>query len=245
MLLYQQRSKTRECVKGMVNKIGILGGISYESTIKYYEMILEKYYERYPNYHYPEIIIYSLDFQRLTDLENYKEKEKYIEYLMSGIKSLEKAGVSFIIIAANSPHAVYEDLERMSKVPILSIIKATAEKAKQENMKNLLLLGIKFTMQSTFYQKYFRKLGMEVITPSEEEQDVINKIIFDELVIGFFKQESKKQLIQIISNYSDIDGVILGCTELPLILTQSDTDIKLLDTLELHVDATLNYFFKS
>ncbi len=228
----------------MVNKIGILGGISYESTIKYYDMILEKYYEKFQNYYYPEIVIYSLDFQKLTDLENQNEKKKYIEYLMSGIKSLENAGVTFIIIAANSPHAVYEDLKRLSKVPILSIVKATAKMAKQEKMKKLLLLGIKFTMQSTFYQQYCKKLGIEVITPSDEEQNVIEKIIFKELVIGFFKKESKKELLHIIDNYDDVDGVILGCTELPLILTQSDTKKVLLDTIELHVDATLNYFLE-
>lgn len=227
-----------------MNKIGILGGISHESTIKYYDMILEKYYEKFQNYHYPEIVIYSLDFQKLTDLENSNEKEKYIEYLMSGINSLEKAGVNFIIMAANSPHAVFEDLERLTKIPILSIVKSTAEKAKQENIKKLLLLGIKFTMQSNYYQQYFKKSGIEVITPSIEEQNKIEKIIFNELVIGLFKKESKNELLQIIKNYEYVDGVVLGCTELPLILTQRDTEIKLLDTLELHVDATLDFYFK-
>ncbi|MFW9819284.1 MAG: aspartate/glutamate racemase family protein [Candidatus Thorarchaeota archaeon] len=227
-----------------MKKIGILGGISYESTIKYYEMILEKFYDKFHNYHYPEIVIYSLDFQKLTDLENQNEKEKYIEYLMSGIKSLENARVTFIIIAANSPHAVFDDLEMLSEVPILSIVKATAEKAKQEKMKKLLLLGIKFTMKSTFYQDYCKKLGIEVITPSDDEQNTIENIIFNELVIGFYKKESKKELLRIIKNFNDLEGVILGCTELPLILTQRDTDLKLLDTLELHVDATLDYFLK-
>jgi aspartate racemase len=163
---------------------------------------------------------------------------------MSGIKSLEKAGVTFIIIAANSPHAVYEDLEKMSEVPILSIVKATAKNAMQENMKKLLLLGIKFTMQSTFYQKNCDKLGIKVITPSIDEQNMIDKIIFDELVIGFFKKKSRKKLLQIINNYNDIDGVILGCTELPLILAQGDTNKKLLDTIEIHVEATLDYFLQ-
>ncbi len=228
-----------------VNRIGILGGMSYESTIKYYDLILEKYYEKFHDYNYPEIIIFSLNFQKIIDLEHERDKSYYIEYLMEGINSLEKAGATFIAMAANSPHAVYEDLEKFSKIPILSIVKATAEKAKKENMKKLLLLGIKFTMQSTFYHNYCRKIGIEVITPSEEEQDVIDKIIFDELVIGFFKQESKKTLIQIIGNYQNVDGVILGCTELPLILTQNDTSIKLLDTIELHVEAILNYYFSS
>ncbi|MFW9971397.1 MAG: aspartate/glutamate racemase family protein [Candidatus Odinarchaeota archaeon] len=225
-----------------MKRIGILGGISYESTIKYYDIILEKYYEKFENYNYPEVIIFSLNFQRVIDLELNSDKNCYIEYLMEGIKSLEKAGASFIIIAANSPHAVYEDLTKLSKLPILSIVKATIEKAKEENLKKLLLLGIKFTMQSTFYQEYCKKLEIEVIIPTEEEQEIVEEIIFNELVIGLFKKESKKKLFRIINNYDDIDGVILGCTELPLILPQRDSKIKLLDTLELHAQATLDYF---
>ena len=224
-----------------MKRIGILGGMSYESTLKYYDLILQKYYEIHKNYHYPEVVIFSLNFQKLIDLELGDEKDKYIEYLMSGIKSLENAGVSFVAMAANSPHAVYEDLVQLTRVPILSIVEATANKANQENMRKLLLLGIKFTMQSTFYQDHCKKLGIEVITPSEREQDEINNIIFNELVIGFFKQDSKKRLLQIINQYK-VDGVILGCTELPLILNQKDTEIKLLDTVELHAKAILNYY---
>ncbi len=224
-----------------MKRIGILGGMSYESTIKYYDLLLEKYYERFNNYHYPEVLIFSLDFQKLIDLELGADKEKYIEYLMSGINALENGGATFIAMAANSPHAVYSDLDKLSRIPILSIIKVTAENALKEGMKKLLLLGIKFTMQNTFYQDYCKELGIEVMTPSNEEQDLIDKIIFDELVIGLFKRASKGKLLQIISQY-DVDGVILGCTELPLILNQNDTEIRLLDTLEIHVDAILDYY---
>ena len=223
-------------------RIGILGGMSYESTIKYYEKILESYYRQIHNYSYPEIVIFSLDFQKVIDLEHRDNKEEYVEYLMEGIKSLENAGATFIIMAANSPHAVYVDLIKLTQVPILSIVKATAEKANKENLKKLLLLGIKFTMQSSFYQDHFENLGMQIIIPKEREQDDINSIIFNELVIGNFKQESKKRLIEIISSYK-IDGVILGCTELPLILHQKDFPIKILDTVEIHVEAALKYYF--
>ena len=224
-----------------MKRIGILGGMSYESTIKYYDLLLEKYYEKFNDYHYPEVLIFSLNFQRLIDLELGENREEYIEYLMSGIRALKKGGATFIAMAANSPHAVYNDLENKSEIPILSIVKATADMALKKGMKKLLLLGIKFTMQNTFYQEYCNKLGIEVTTPSNEEQDVINKIIFDELVIGFFKHESKENLLQIIHQY-DVDGVILGCTELPLILNQTDIEIKLFDTLEIHVDAILDYY---
>jgi aspartate racemase len=228
----------------MAKRIGILGGISYESTIKYYELILRKYYEQKRDYYYPEIVIFSLDFQKFTDFENENNKRYYIKYILEGINSLEKAGVEFVLMAANSPHAVFEELEILSPLPLLSIVKVTAEKAQQEGMKKLLLLGIKFTMQSSFYQNTCKKLGIEVIVPTEDEQDDINRIIFDELVIGVFKEESKNKLLEIIGNY-EVDGVILGCTELPLTLKQEDTDIKLLDTLEIHADAALNFSLSS
>ena len=223
-----------------MKKIGILGGMSYESTIKYYDLILQKYYDRYQDYYYPEILIYSLNFQKVIDYELGDDERIYVDYLMEGINSLQKGGVDFIVMAANSPHAVYDDLVQLSKIPILSIVKATAERAQQENLKKLLLLGIKFTMQSSFYQEFFAKSDMEVITPSDSEQDIINKIIFDELVIGKFTKESKQMLLKIVNDYK-VDAVILGCTELPLILQQNDTDLILLDTVELHVEAVLKY----
>ncbi len=226
----------------MAKRIGILGGISYKSTIEYYERILRTNYEKNMDYYYPEVVIFSLDFQKFTDFENENDKDKYIEYIMEGINSLEKAGVEFILMAANSPHAVFEELERQSNVPLLSIVKVTAEKAKQEGMKKLLLLGIKFTMQSSFYQDACKRLGIVVIVPTEDEQDDINRIIFEELVIGIFNNESKIKLLEIIGKYK-VDGVILGCTELPLILNQKDTDAKLFNTMKIHVKAALNLFY--
>ena len=223
-----------------MKRIGILGGMSYESTIKYYDLILQKYYDRYQDYYYPEILIYSLNFQKVIDYELGDDEGIYVDYLMTGINSLQNGGVDFIIMAANSPHAVYNYLVQLSKIPILSIVKATAEKAQQEKLKKLLLLGIKFTMQSSFYQEFFAKSDMEVITPSDTEQDIINDIIFDELVIGKLTKESKNMLLKIVNAY-EVDAVILGCTELPLILQQNDTDVILLDTVELHVEAALKY----
>ncbi|MFX1234753.1 MAG: aspartate/glutamate racemase family protein [Promethearchaeota archaeon] len=222
-------------------RVGLLGGMSYESTLKYYQLFLEKYYEKEQNYSYPEIVIFSLNFQRVIDYELGGKLEEYINYLMEGINFLQNAGVGFILMAANSPHAVYEDLKKRTEVPILSIVKAAAEQARKDDMNKLLLLGIKFTMQSAFYKDEFRKFGMDVITPSNHEQDEIDKIIFDELVIGFFKQKSKQKLLDIIHKY-EVDGVILGCTELPLILQQKDTPLRLLDTIDNHVEYALNYY---
>jgi len=223
-----------------MKKIGILGGMSYESTIKYYDLLLQKYYDKYYDYNYPEILIYSLNFQKVIDYELGNDKPKYVDYLMSGINSLQKGGADFIIMAANSPHAVYDDLVQKAEVPILSIVEVTAEKALEMGLDKLLLIGIKFTMQSSFYQRIFENSNMQIVTPVDIEQDLIDQIIFDELVIGKFKNESEQKLLEIIYNY-EVDGVILGCTELPLILHKNDTSIKLLDTIEIHVEATLKY----
>lgn len=221
-------------------RIGILGGISHESTIRYYELILKEYYQRCGDYYYPEIIIFSLDFQRFTDYEDKKDMKGYVQYIMEGIRSLEKAGVDFILMAANSPHSVFFQIEKAATVPLLSIVRVTAEKAASEGRKSLLLLGISYTMQSTFYQQTCAAYGIEVNPPSPEHQEIINTIIFDELVIGVFTEESKQKLLQIISSY-EVDGVILGCTELPLLLTQEDTTVPLYDTLHLHATAALEY----
>lgn len=223
----------------MKRRIGILGGISHKSTARYYELIHEKYFQKHGDYRYPEVVIFSLDFQKFTDLENRGDRDGYIGYIAEGVASLERAGAELVIMAANSPHAVFEEVRERSHVPMISIAEVTAQKAKEEGLKTLLLVGIKFTMQSTFYQEVCEKHGIEVITPSEEEQEEIDRMIFDELVIGIFMEESRRRLLEIIEGY-DVDGVILGCTELPLILGQGDADVRLLDTLELHVEAALD-----
>ena len=224
----------------MAKRIGIIGGISHESTIKYYEYILKKYYARKRNYHFPEMVIFSLDLKKLMEFEDSKDIDGYIRYIREGTKALEKAGAEFIVIAANSPHSVFEVVEKMASVPMISIVEVAAREAEKWEMKKLLLTGIKYTMQSSFYQDVFSKHGMEVITPSEEEQDEINKIVFNELILGIFKRETRVKLIKMIENY-EVDGVILGCTELPLILDQEDTEVKLLNTLVLHARAALDF----
>ncbi|MFB0558038.1 MAG: aspartate/glutamate racemase family protein [Candidatus Bathyarchaeia archaeon] len=222
----------------MKRRIGILGGISHKSTARYYELIHEKYFQKYGNYHYPEVVIFSLDFQRFTDLENCGDREWYIGYIMEGVASLEGAGAELMVMAANSPHAVFEEVRDRANVPMISIAEVTAQGAKEEGMKRLLLMGIRFTMRSNFYQRVCGKYGIDVITPTDEEQEEIDRIVFDELVLGLLREESRRRLLGIVGNY-DVDGVILGCTELPLILAQGDTDVRLLDTLELHVEAAL------
>jgi len=228
----------------MPKRIGILGGISHESTIVYYDLLLRKYFARSKNYYYPEIVIFSLDFQKFTDYEDQGDQVGYVRYILQGVRTLEGAGVDFILMAANSPHAVFDAVALQAKVPMLSIVAVTAQSAFQTGVRKLLLLGIKFTMQADFYPRAFAELGLTVITPSEIEQEEINRIIFDELVIGHFTAQSKTWLLALIEQYAqtaEIDGVILGCTELPLLLKQEDCPTKLFDTLDLHATAALDF----
>lgn len=220
--------------------IGILGGISLASTIQYYKKITDLYYERYNDYYYPEIRINSLDFQYFTDLENEHRTEEYINYIVKGIHALEKSGAEFVIMGANSPHSVFNEVLNKINVPMISIVESTAKRATELKLGKVLLTGIKYTMQATFYQEFFKKYNIEVITPNEAHQDEINSIIFDELVINIFADKTRKRMLDIVQSYH-VEGVILGCTELPLLITQNICPIPVLDTLSLHAKAALDF----
>jgi aspartate racemase len=223
----------------MTKRIGILGGISAESTLLYYNHIIKGYYRRKQDDYYPEIVIFSLNFGRFTDLENSGDRAGYVQAIMSGITALERAGADFILMAANSPHVVFDRIAQLASVPLLSIVTVTADRTRSRGLRELLLLGIKFTMQSSFYRDACEPYGIEVTVPSAEEQDTINRIIFDELARGVVKDESRTELLDIIGRYP-VDGVILGCTELPLILEQKHCPVTLLNTLALHAEAALD-----
>lgn len=224
----------------MKKTIGILGGISFSSTIHYYKKIADLYYEKYQDYYYPEIRINSLDFQYFTDLENEKRYDEYIDYIVDGIHALEKAGSEFVIMAANSPHSVFNEVAESINVPIISIVETAAQKAKDMGLKTVLLTGIKHTMQSTFYQEVFEKYDIEVLTPSITHQNKINSIIFDELVLDIIEDQTRQRMINIIKDY-ECDGVILGCTELPLLISHNTSPIPVIDTAALHAEAAINF----
>ncbi|MBD8006106.1 aspartate/glutamate racemase family protein [Bacillus norwichensis] len=224
----------------MKKTIGIIGGISPASTIKYYEKIIDLYYKKNKDYYYPEIKIHSLDFQYFTDLENENRKKEYIEYISASVNSLEKSGVDVVIMAANSPHSVFDIVSSKAGVPMISIAEETVKNAVKHNMKKVLLTGIKYTMKAAFYAELFEKNGIQLLVPSAQEQDEINSIIFDELVLNIITDESRNRMLEIINNYT-IDGVILGCTELPLLIQQEFCPVYVLDTMTLHVEAVLNH----
>ncbi len=222
-----------------MQRIGILGGISHTSTAVYYQQLHAAYFARRQDYAYPEVIVYSLNFQKFTAYEDSGDLVGYVDYILQGLAALHHAGADFALMAANSPHAVFSQLVDRTPLPLLSIVEVTAQHAQARGWQRLLLLGIRFTMQATFYVEVCTQYGIDVITPTPTEQGVINAIIFDELVVGNFREESRQTLLAMMARYR-VDGVILGCTELPLLLRPGDTEMPLLDTLALHVEAAID-----
>lgn len=223
-----------------MKKIGILGGISLSSTIEYYRSITSLYYERFADYYYPEIVVNSLNFQYFTDLENSGKMDEYKAYILKGLLDLKNAGADFAIMAANSPHSVLNQILDKSPLPILSIMESVAKRALELGIRRILLTGILYTMNSDFYPKELERYGIETILPNNEEKSVINNIIFQELVLGRISSQSKERFLSIINAYY-IDAVLLGCTELPQLISQQDTKKILLNSLEIHSKDALKY----
>ena len=222
----------------MALRIGLLGGISAASTAEYYLRIIRKSYARRKDHHYPEILIHSLDFQKFTDLENGPDRKAHIDYVVSGLQALELGGADFAILAANSVHSVFEEVRTRTKLPLISIVETALRFAVSQHMGKVLLLGIRHTMEADFYPKAFGKAGIEVITPDPVERELIERVIFNELSLNILKVATRNQLLSIIARYP-VDGVILGCTELPLILGHEHCPKPLIDTLDLHAEAAL------
>lgn len=211
--------------------IGILGGLGPESTISYYAYITRMYYERNNNYAYPNIIISSPSFQEFIDAE-YELPEKVKET----VENMQKAGADFIIAACNSIHVVYDEVADDISIPWLSIMDVVAEEIKKANITKIGLLGTIFTMGKGFFQKALVKHGIETITPDVDDQNRINRIIYDELVRGVVKQKSRQFTLECIDKLVNrgAEGIILGCTELPFLVRQEDTNVKLFDTTKIH-----------
>lgn len=224
-----------------MKRIGILGGMMPDSTVLLYETIITNYVKKFGNHNYPEIVIFSVNFDKVFALQESGNVNDYVNELTAYISFLKKAGAEFAVIASNSPHVIFDELQNKSSIPLLSIVKVAADEAKKRGLKRLLLLGTRITMESNFYHKEFEKQAMEIITPSENEQKIVTSIIDNDLIEGgTIKDESRKQLIEII-NSQEVDGVILGCTELPIILSQNDLPLPLLNTTNILAEAALNY----
>src|SRR6266567_7035741 len=227
--------------------LGIIGGLGPESTIDYYQRIVALYRERTGDGSYPEFIINSVDLKKGLDFMDANDLTGMADYLLQGVGKLARAGADFGLISANTPHIVFEEVAFKSPIPLISIVEATCAAAKARKLKRLALLGTRFTMQGTFYSKVFTREGIELVVPDAKDQDYIHDKYLNELVPGKFLPETRAELLAIVDCMkakSDIDGVILAGTELPLILRDADhKGIPLLDTTKIHCQAAVAEMF--
>jgi aspartate racemase len=223
--------------------LGIIGGLGPESTVDYYQRIVALYRERTGDGSYPEFIINSVDLKKGLDFMDANDLTGMADYLLQGVGKLARAGADFGLISANTPHIVFEEVASKSPIPLISIVEATCAAAKARKLKRLALLGTRFTMQGTFYSKVFTREGIELVVPDTKDQEYIHDKYLNELVPGRFLAETRAGLLAIVDRLkakSDIDGVILAGTELPLILRDADhKGIPLLDTTKIHCQAAV------
>ena len=223
--------------------LGMIGGVGPESTIDYYKNIIAMYREQKPDGHYPQFVINSIDLQKGIDFLEANDLAGMTDFLLTEIEQLPRAGAEFGIIAANTPHIVFDEVRAKAPIPFISIVEASCDRAKSRNFKRLALFGSGYTMKADFFQNVFRREGIELVVPETRDRDYIHEKYFSELVPGVFLPETRDGLLAIIDRMkskSDIEGVLLAGTELALILREeSHNGIALLDTGKIHCQAAV------
>ena len=219
--------------------VGIIGGLGPESTVEYYRLIISAYRAQKPDGSYPSILINSVDMKKVLDLIGANELAQVTEYLVEEVQRLAKAGASLGLLSSNTPHIVFDEIQRQSPIPLLSIVQVTCAAAKTLGLRKLALFGTRFTMQGRFYPDVFSKEGISLVTPGKNDQDYIHDKYMNELVKGVILPETREQLLAIVDRLKEqekIEGLILGGTELPLILKDATVSgIPVLDTTQIHV----------
>lgn len=223
--------------------IGLIGGMSWESTITYYQLINEAVKERLGGLHSAKILLYSVDFAELEALMSRGEWDKSAELLADVAKRLEQAGADCVLICTNTFHKVAPQVREAIRVPLLHIAEASAEELLAHGIKKVGLLGTKYTMTQAFYRDKLTERGVEVVIPEGDDIDLVNRVIFGELCLGVVKEDSRAQYLRVIADLKrrGAEGILLGCTELGLILRQEDVDLPLFDTTVIHANQAAKF----
>ena len=216
--------------------IGLLGGMSWESTVTYYQVIDEIVNQELGGLHSAKILLYSVDFAEIEKCQADGDWDKSADILSAAAKNLEKAGADFIVICTNTMHKVVPQIQSKIGIPILHIAEATADELKRCNITKVALLGTKYTMTQDFYKEKLTRAGITVLIPDEQEIETVNNIIYKELCLGIISEISKEKYRDIIKALSrrGAEGVILGCTEIGMLIRQQDTDLPVFDTTRIH-----------
>ena len=238
--------------ESQMKTIGIIGGVSWVSSIEYYRLINEMVNKQLGGLHSAKILMYSIEFGDFSNEERLAEKGDWSllnKTMIDAAQRLKRGGADFIVIASNTMNSRADDIQENVQIPVLHIADATGEKVNKSGIKTVALLGTKYTMEQHFYRdRLEKKYGLKVIIPNETERVYINSVIFDELCAGKIYNESRERFVQIINRLVDEDGaqgVILGCTEIPLLIKQKDVEVPIFDTMTIHAEAAVKYALNS
>ena len=230
-----------------IKTIGIIGGVSWASSIDYYRLMNEMVRDRLGGVHSAEILMFSIEFGEFSKQERLADKGDWTlmtATVLDAAQRLKRGGADFIVIASNTLNSLAPFIEEKVGIPVLHIADATGKAVQKKGLHTVALLGTSYTMEHPFYRERLKRYGINVVTPNEKERDYINTVIFDELCANKVKAEAKKEFLKIINRLRKEDGaqgVILGCTEIPLLIKQEDVDIPVFDTTAIHSAAAVEY----
>ena len=224
--------------------IGLIGGMSWESSIEYYRIINETAKTKLGALHSARSIMYSVDFADIETLQHQGRWHEAAQLLMGAAKSLENGGADFVVICTNTMHKVADEIQAHINIPLLHIADATAQRIKESGIRRIGLLGTRFTMEEDFYKaRLAQKYGLDVMIPDAPEREIVHRVIYDELVMGKIRQGSRNKYVDIIERLvrNGAQGVILGCTEIGLLVHPGDCEVPLFDTTRIHAEAAVEY----
>lgn len=226
-----------------MRRLGVVGGLGPESTVDYYTMLVRRFRERSGDGHYPAFLVNSLNLKPAVDAVTAGDLETLTRIIVGGVETLERAGADFGLIAANTPHIVFDEVRRRVTLPMISIVEATRDAARAAGRRRLALFGTRFTMRGRFYPDVFEPAGIAIVAPDAAEQDWIHEKYFGELLLGIVKDETREGLLRIVERLRDaeaVDGLVIAGTELSLVLRMdAHGGVPFLDTAKIHVEAAL------
>ena len=224
--------------------IGLLGGMSWESSLVYYKIVNEKVKEILGGHHSCECVMYSVDFDPIKKLQHDGNWDELTRIMIAAAQKIEKGGAEMLTICTNTMHKMYNEVQNSISIPVLHIADATAEAIKEKNLHTIALLGTRFTMEHDFYKgRLTEKHGINVLVPEGKDLETVHNIIYNELVLGVINNESREAYKEIIEKLAKkgAQGVILGCTEIPLLIQQNDVSIPVFDTTTIHAEKTVTF----
>ncbi|WP_072933158.1 aspartate/glutamate racemase family protein [Nissabacter archeti] len=224
--------------------LGLIGGMSWESTVPYYRMINEQVKQQLGGLHSAQLVLYSVDFDRIEQLQRQGAWQEAGQLLGEAAAALRRAGAEVVVLCTNTMHKVADDIERIGGLPLLHIADATAQAVQQQGIRRVALLGTRFTMEQDFYTgRLTQQAGLEVIVPDEADRDTVHRIIYDELCLGILRDESRDAYRRIMHRLESrgAGGIILGCTEIALLVGAQDAQVPVFDTTALHAAAAARF----